>query len=118
MTVWAGKFGGVAAATGLATIAGITYGNQISKNSTQQAINIQQMTAAQQGLQAMGVQAGTLGNDMQILTQQPTDQYKAVQNLNTGLATFIGNLPLQVFFGQTPATITYQGLGPNAVGLY
>jgi hypothetical protein len=92
MTVWAGKFGGVAAATGLATIAGITYGNQISKNSTQQAINIQQMTAAQQGLQAMGVQAGTLGNDMQILTQQTTDQYKAVQNLNTGLATFIGNV--------------------------
>jgi uncharacterized protein (TIGR03437 family) len=27
-------------------------------------------------------------------------------------------LPLQVFFGQTPATLTYQGLGPNAVGLY
>jgi hypothetical protein len=92
MTVWAGKFGGVASATGLATIAGITYGNQIDKNSTQQAINIQQMAAAQQGLQMMGVQAGTLGNDMQILTQQTTDQYKAVQNLNTGLATFIGNV--------------------------
>ena len=27
-------------------------------------------------------------------------------------------LPLQVFFGQTPATLTYLGLAPSAVGLY
>src|ERR1017187_5217619 len=27
-------------------------------------------------------------------------------------------LPLQVFFGQTPATLSYSGLAPTAVGLY
>ena len=27
-------------------------------------------------------------------------------------------LPLEVFFGQTPATLSYSGLAPNAVGLY
>jgi uncharacterized protein (TIGR03437 family) len=26
--------------------------------------------------------------------------------------------PLQVFFGQTPAALLYQGLAPGAVGLY
>ena len=28
------------------------------------------------------------------------------------------NVPLQVFFGQTPATVSYQGLVPGTVGLY
>jgi uncharacterized protein (TIGR03437 family) len=28
------------------------------------------------------------------------------------------SLPLQVFFGQTPATLSYSGLAPSAVGLY
>jgi uncharacterized protein (TIGR03437 family) len=27
-------------------------------------------------------------------------------------------LPMQVMFGQTPATLTYEGLAPNFIGLY
>jgi hypothetical protein len=91
-----GKLGdtyhGTAAATGLLNLAGVTTKQMLTDNGEAWAIVQQQVAGVVKGYASMGVQSGTLGNDLQVINNQATDQYKAMQNLNTGIATFITNV--------------------------
>lgn len=89
----AAKYGGTTAALGLLAQAGITTAQVQSgplSSAWQQALVQIQGTIA--GYQAMGVQTGQVGHDLQILGAQSTDTYKAIQQLNQGIDTFISNV--------------------------
>jgi hypothetical protein len=105
-------------ALGLLNAAGITQ-TQWQDHSVQGWIMIQQQVAATvAGYQAMGQKAGTLGNDLDVLNKLATDQFAAMQKLNsawaqqTGLVTgaagafdtfALGQIALQSNFKQTAA---------------
>lgn len=83
--------GGATAALGLLNVAGITTKQMLDLNAASWAVVQQQVAATVLGYKTMGIQAGALGNDLQVLNIQATDQYKAMQTLNSGLDTFIKN---------------------------
>ena len=80
-------YGGVSNAQGLLVTSGITMAQMLDKSGQAWEIIKQQVAAAYAGYVAMGTQAGTLGNDMQVLDKQATDQYAAIQKLNQGWDT-------------------------------
>lgn len=77
-------------AIAIATQAGVKLTDNIQGQSAAAQAARQKISALVQGYGAMAAKSGVLGNDMQVLDRQTTDQYKAIQNLNTGWDTFIG----------------------------
>ena len=75
-------YGGTTNAMGLLNAAGITMNQMLDKSAGTWAIVQQQVAATYAAYQAMGNQAGTIGNDLAILNKQATDQYQAMQKLN------------------------------------
>lgn len=82
-------YGGTANAEGLLITAGITMKQMLDKSGAAWAMIQQQVEAAYRGYGAMTNQTGMLGNAMQVLDKQQTDQYKAMQKLNQGWDTQI-----------------------------
>ena len=78
------KYGGVANAQGLLITAGITMKQMLDKSGAAWAMIQQQVEGAYRGYAAMANQTGVLGNAMQVLDKQQTDQYKSMQKLNQG----------------------------------
>lgn len=91
--------GGTGNAMGLMVTAGITSKQVLDAtaaaahgNAQPMLILKQEILATSQAYQAMGQRGGILGNDLQMLDRQTTDQYKAMQTLNQGWDTFTGNM--------------------------
>jgi hypothetical protein len=99
-------YGGTATATGLLVTAGITEKQMLDSSASAWAQIQEQVEATQLGYRAMGIAGGTLGNDMQIVTDQSSDQYTAMGKLNTSLKTFVTNMTA----GQTAFDTWAQGL--------
>ena len=78
------QYGGTTAALGLLSAAGVTNTQMMDKSGNAWAMIKQQVLAAQQGMQAMGLQAGALGNSLQVLDKQATDGFQAMQKVNQG----------------------------------
>jgi hypothetical protein len=85
-------YGSTATAMGLVVTAGITEKQWQDKSANGWAIIRQQVAATALAYKDMGITGGILGNDMQVLNSQASDQYQAIQKLNTGLTTWIGNI--------------------------
>jgi hypothetical protein len=86
------EFGGNTAALGALNAAGITTAQITDKNSQHWAQALIQVNSTTKAYQAMGTQAGTLGNDLDVLGRTVTDQYQAIQKLNQGWASFISDV--------------------------
>lgn len=85
-------YGGQATAMGLVSAAGITEKQWLDKSAEAWLIIKQQVSATKTAYVAMGQTGTTLGNDMEVLTQQADEQYKAIQTLNKGWDTFFTNV--------------------------
>ena len=90
--VLSGMFGGQSHAMGLATAAGITYKDLTDKSSGALAILIQRVKGTALGFEAMNIRGGELGNTLQVMDMQVSDQAQAVQKANQAWDTFIGNM--------------------------
>jgi hypothetical protein len=87
-----GKYGSSTAALGLLNAAGITGAQITSTQGHAWAEALIQIDSTVQAYQTMGTQAGTLGNDLDVLGRTVTDQYQAVQKLNQGWSSFISDV--------------------------
>lgn len=85
-------YGSNANAQGLLVTAGVTTKQMLNANSNAWAIIQQQVAATSLAYKDMGITGGVLGNDMQVLAAQATNQYTAIQKLNGALDTWIGNV--------------------------
>ena len=83
------QFGSQAAALGILNAAGITTAQITDTNKDHWAQALIQVNSTVAAYKTMGTQAGTLGNDLDVLGRPLTDQYKAVQTLNQGWGQFI-----------------------------
>ena len=86
------QFGSQTAALGILNAAGITTAQITDTNSQHWAQALIQVNSTVAAYQVMGTQAGTLGNDLDVLGRTLTDQYKAVQTLNQGWSAFISDV--------------------------
>ena len=86
------QYGGTATAMGLLVSAGITQKQMLDGSASAWAQIQEQVEATQLGYRAMGISGGVLGNDMQILTNQASDQYTAMQKLDKGIDAFVTNM--------------------------
>lgn len=87
-----GKYGSSTAALGLLNAAGITGAQITSTQGHAWAQALIQIDSTVQAYKAMGTQAGTLGNDLDVLGRTATDQYQAVQKLNGAWSAFISDV--------------------------
>jgi hypothetical protein len=85
-------YGGTTQALGALNLAGITTAQITDKNSEHWKQALIQVQATTDAFQAMGVQGGQLGNDLDVLGRTVTDQYQSVQKLNQAWGTFIGDV--------------------------
>jgi len=85
-------YGSSTAALGALTAAGVTNAQWQQRGANGWAIIAQMVTATTAAYKIMGVSTGAAGNDLQILGNQASQSYTAIQTLNTGLDAFIGNL--------------------------
>jgi len=76
----------------LATMAGVKLSQNITGQSMAAKAARAQVAGLVQGYGAMAAKGGQLGNDMEVLKNTATDQYKAIQQLNTGWDTFTTNM--------------------------
>jgi hypothetical protein len=86
------QYGGNTQALGALVAAGITSAQITDTNKDKWAQALIQVNSTTQAYQAMGTQAGVLGNDLDVLGRTVTDQYKAVQTLNQGWSAFIADV--------------------------
>jgi len=70
----------------------VKLNTNITGQSAAAKANRAQIEGLIKGYGAMSAKGGQLGNDMEVLKKTSTDQYKAIQQLNTGWDTFIGNM--------------------------
>jgi hypothetical protein len=84
------QFGGTAAAQGLVTAAGITYGQMVSKNKNVLAGVIAQIAGTAAAYRAMGQTGGILGEDMAVLSRQASTQFTAMQKLDQSWESYLG----------------------------
>ena len=84
--------GGVTEAQGLLVASGITMKQMLDKNRQAWLMIMEQITATKAAYAAMGQTAGVLGGDMNALNIAASDQFKAMQNLNSGLDTVFKTL--------------------------
>jgi hypothetical protein len=78
------RYGGVANAQGLLITSGVTMAQMLDHSGAAWEMIKQQVEGAYRGYGAMAAQSGVLGNAMQVLDKQATDQYAAMQKLNQG----------------------------------
>ena len=83
------QYGSNAAALGVLNQAGITSAQITDTNAQHWAEALIQINATTQAYKLMGVQAGQLGNDLDVLGRTETEQYTATQKLNQGWQQFI-----------------------------
>jgi intein/homing endonuclease/transposase-like protein len=86
------EFGGNAQALGILNAAGITTAQITDKNNEHWAQALIQIRSTSAAYKVMGTQAGTLGNDLDILGRSATDQYQAIQKLNQAWSAFISDV--------------------------
>lgn len=86
------QYGGQTQALGLLNLAGITASQVLDKNNANWQVALVQVEATTRAYKAMGVQAGQLGNDLDVLGRTETDQYQATQKLNQAWTAFIGDV--------------------------
>jgi len=85
-------YGGNTAALGILNAAGITTTQITDTNAVHWAQALIQVNSTIAAYQAMGIQAGVLGNDLDVLGRTVTDQYAAVQKLNQAWGSFISDV--------------------------
>jgi hypothetical protein len=85
-------YGGQKNAMALLNAAGVTEQEWQQQNAEGWAIITQKINGTLNGYKAMGQRAGTLGNDLQVMDLQLTDQAAAMQKLNQAWDQFIGNM--------------------------
>ena len=87
LTSLSATYGSTGNALALLSAAGITNTQMMDKSAGTWALIRQEVQATYQAYQAMGNQAGILGNDLAVLNKQATDQYAAIQKLNSAWDT-------------------------------
>jgi hypothetical protein len=85
-------YGTSQAALGALTLAGITNSQMLDTNATDWAVVKTQVAAAVAAYGAMSTQSGVLGNDLDVVGRAATDQYQAVQKLNSAWSSFISDV--------------------------
>ena len=86
------EYGGTTQALGLLNLAGVTTAQILDKSKSAWDIIKVQVEATTAAYKAMGVQAGQLGNDLDVLGRTETDQYTATQKLNQAWTSFISDV--------------------------
>jgi hypothetical protein len=90
--ILAKTYGGNTQALGALNAAGITTQQLLTKGSAAWAVIKVQVAATTAAYQAMGTQAGTLGNDLDVLGRTVTDEYQAISKLNQAWGSFISDV--------------------------
>lgn len=86
------QVGGTSAALGLMSQAHVKVSDAATASAHAWAQDVQQVLALQEGLRAMSdYAAGNATTSLQVLDQQASDQYQAIQKVNSAWDTFIGN---------------------------
>jgi hypothetical protein len=98
-------YGNTTQVLGMLNAAGITSDQLLDKSASKWAATRVQVDATAAAFKLMGVQAGTLGNDLDVLGRTQTDLYTATQKLNQAWSTFISD----VTGTQTSFDTTVQG---------
>jgi cell wall-associated NlpC family hydrolase len=86
------EYGGNVQALGALNAAGITTAQITDTNKEHWAQALIQVESTTAAYKAMGTQAGTLGNDLDVLGRTETDQYQAISKLNQAYGAFISDV--------------------------
>jgi hypothetical protein len=84
--------GGVGNAQGFLIASGVKMGDMLKKGTHAWLMILQQVEATRAGYLAMGQTGGVLQNDLNALNLSMSDQFKAMQNLNSAWDTVIGTM--------------------------
>jgi hypothetical protein len=71
---------------------GVTFKQMIQDQGSAWAQDKLQVLAVAEAYRALGYSQGVLGNDYQVLKGQQSDAYTAIQNINSAMSTWIGNV--------------------------
>lgn len=92
MNELAKSLGGAGAAQQYLAESGISFKQMIQDQGSAWLQDKLQVEATAKAYQALGYSTGTLGNSLQVLQRQQTPQYTAIQNINSAMQTWIGNV--------------------------
>ena len=113
--------GGTAAAQTYLAESGVSFKQMITDTGAAWAQDKLQVEATGEAYKALDYSTGMLGNTLQVLHNQQTNQYAAIQNINSAMSTWIGNItgPQTGFdsFIQGQATLAQNWDKANTAGL-